>query len=602
MNSSDQNYTRGIGDGGQDDMMELSNRLPASLWAEDGVGVGVGTTVEPQTGLQQGHQRSQGAAVMPQMHSSQLSPCRNAGLSAESLRMNHEDQKQAAMKTIAHLQDWATKQNSIGGPHSHGHGTVHSQKRVPNPMYTTAAATEPQGYFDGGWGGYGGLHGLPHGQHGHLPQHGQLGHLSQHGQHGQHGHLGQRLAPAHQQYEYAAVLQRIIQDYLAGKQLSMVEQQLLQQYIQMEQQKQVTQLHAQEAQQREQEMIAQRLYQEQLERLGRMGVGGIGGVSGSLSRGMTGMGGAMDPAYGMRGASGSVQSHNVGVIGGGNRPANNGHYHGGNGQQQRRSGPQGAEKPSNGSASNFKHAGRARDIASSAVTSGKPPSPAVNPVKTLQEIGRTLSELGITVEVAVNAGLLGGLSASDVRIVAEAHRVENELKGLGVGKTMGTGVAGGGTMQGMACSAPPSVASVPSEPNSPPKGIVSVPSPSSPVWSGESLSKPDSARCSVPPVSNPGGAEVDDALGVNEGSHNSSRSNSSSQKPISKSQCGSVNTSTIGDETASGSASLFGDQQKDEDSGGETIKGSADEDVDEEAVDDAKITSYLDSLSLGTSW
>lgn len=43
-----------------------------------------------------------------------------------------------------------------------------------------------------------------------------------------------------------------------------------------------------------------------------------------------------------------------------------------------------------------------------------------------QDIGRTLAQLNITVDSAVNAGLLGGLSASDVRIVGDAHNQELE--------------------------------------------------------------------------------------------------------------------------------------------------------------------------------
>jgi hypothetical protein len=39
----------------------------------------------------------------------------------------------------------------------------------------------------------------------------------------------------------------------------------------------------------------------------------------------------------------------------------------------------------------------------------------VDPIQVLQDIGRTLAQLGITVEAAVNAGLLGGLSASGAR-------------------------------------------------------------------------------------------------------------------------------------------------------------------------------------------
>lgn len=51
-----------------------------------------------------------------------------------------------------------------------------------------------------------------------------------------------------------------------------------------------------------------------------------------------------------------------------------------------------------------------------------------NSVQTLQHIGRTLSQLGISVEAAVNAGLLGGLSAPDVRIVAEAYTTGIEAR------------------------------------------------------------------------------------------------------------------------------------------------------------------------------
>ena len=57
----------------------------------------------------------------------------------------------------------------------------------------------------------------------------------------------------------------------------------------------------------------------------------------------------------------------------------------------------------------------------------------------LQDIGKTLAQLNITVEAAVNAGLLGGLSASDVKIVAEAHR--NEMDAARAGPP--TGVAPG---------------------------------------------------------------------------------------------------------------------------------------------------------------
>ena len=295
--------------------------------------------------------------------------------------------------------------------------------------------------------------------------------------------------------------------------------------------------------------------------------------------GMSGMSG-MDAAYGMR-APGTMQSGGFGMIGSG---------HGNGNGQQRRQGAAGhhtiGHNGHNGH-NGHKHAARGTNggyaHGNTANAGGKmQPNPAVNPMQTLQEIGRTLSELGITVEVAVNAGLLGGLSASDVRIVADAHRVENELKGLGAA---GHGDHSGDTHgnNGRMRFTPPGSA----EPHSPNKGIASAPAPSSPAWSVGSLSRlpsgpgPVSADFIVPGEHGPDNT-ADVAAGAK-----------SSRTPGS-----SVNTSTVGDETASGSASLFGDQQKDDDSGGdETVKeelGVAD--------GDANINSYLDSLSLGTSW
>ena len=48
--------------------------------------------------------------------------------------MSEEDKKQAAMKTIAHLQEWATKQRggsaeTIGWEQDWGRGTAMSQRR-----------------------------------------------------------------------------------------------------------------------------------------------------------------------------------------------------------------------------------------------------------------------------------------------------------------------------------------------------------------------------------------------------------------------------------------------------------------------------------------
>ena len=84
----------------------------------------------------------------------------------------------------------------------------------------------------------------------------------------------------------------------------------------------------------------------------------------------------------------------------------------------------------------------------------------------------------------------------------------------------------------------------------------------------------------------------------------SSRSSAANDKSVSG---GSIYTSTGDDQsysaTASGSASIVGDQQKDEDGGERELKGFSEGTIynDGENVD-SKISSYLDSLSLGTGW
>lgn len=55
---------------------------------------------------------------------------------------------------------------------------------------------------------------------------------------------------------------------------------------------------------------------------------------------------------------------------------------------------------------------------------GRPGGDGQNdPIQTLQDIGKTLAQLNITVEAAVNAGLLGGLSASGEAAVQVSPRV-----------------------------------------------------------------------------------------------------------------------------------------------------------------------------------
>ncbi|KAL4425675.1 hypothetical protein ABPG75_009691 [Micractinium tetrahymenae] len=96
-----------------------------------------------------------------------------------------------------------------------------------------------------------------------------------------------------------------------------------------------------------------------------------------------------------------------------------------------------------------------------------------DPIQTLQDIGKTLAQLNITVEAAVNAGLLGGLSASDVKIVAEAHRAEMDTARAGT-----PGAQAGGMSPAMPIGLP---GSVPSAPGS--MGAPTPPAPASPAHS-----------------------------------------------------------------------------------------------------------------------
>ena len=82
----------------------------------------------------------------------------------------------------------------------------------------------------------------------------------------------------------------------------------------------------------------------------------------------------------------------------------------------------------------------------------------------------------------------------------------------------------------------------------------------------------------------------------------SSRSSAANEKSVSG---GSIYTSAGDDQsysaTASGSASVVGDQQKEED-GERELKGFSEGTSNDGDQMDSKISSYLDSLSLGTGW
>lgn len=598
---------------------DVVNRLPASLWSDE-------------RDVQELRSMAAGGA--------------GRHVRRDGLWMSEEDKKQAAMKTIAHLQEWATKQcvgsaeplrGSVigGGNGQEGPSGYAGMSRMNGP--------------DGGGEGYGVGRSMEQGTP--QPQ------LTQQfmAQHQQQQHYHQQQQQSQNEYDYAAVLQRIIQDHLSGKHLSVLERQLLQQYIQMEQQKVMAQEQAQQqAQQRDHEM-AQRLYQEHLERtqMGRMhvgngvrdngmwqslgGFGGMGEMDGMMNSaghpdagGMQGMGGmASSGAVRMGGTWVGGHVGDAGVIGGGSHPQSYGfnrssgygsqHYNGKYNAPRRQAG---APAPNgNGNIGRPKHGGHGGFNNDP----GRPP--AANPIQTLQEIGRTLSTLGITVEVAVNAGLLGGLSATDVRIVAEAHRIENELKGLNVSAVnmqRSTSLHMGRT-PGHAKSGDSSPSKSP-RPNSL-FGNASAPTPSSPACSTGSLSNPLNTRSlhtgliySEHAVNGLGGLHgeadaTDPGDGINglqpmpsggngRNGVGSSRSSATNEKSVSG---GSMYTSTGDDQsysaTPSGSTSIVGDQQKDDGGVERELEGFS-EDImgaDGENVD-TKISSYLDSLSLGTGW
>lgn len=605
---------------------DLVNRLPASLWSEE-------------RDVQELRSMAAGGA--------------GGAVRRDGLWMSEEDKKQAAMKTIAHLQEWATKQ-SVGSA---------------EPVRGNIPEGSDGSLGMGGLNGMNGLNGLNgvgqgYGMGRSVPQQGFMEQGVSPPQ------LTQQYTARHQQqqyheqqqqsqyeYEYAAVLQRIIQDYLSGKQLTVVERQLLEQYIQMEQRKRMVQQQAhqqahQQAQHREQEM-AQRLYQEHLERMhvGRMHPGngfrenGMGHLGG-LGTGMGEMDGMMNSSGyagigGMHGLGGMASSGGVhmgglrvggpngdgGVIGGGAHPESHGFSRNTGSHGQNYNGKYNAPhapRRQAGAPVAFGNKNNSRPKPAGVNTdAGRPP--AANPVQTLQEIGRTLSMLGITVEVAVNAGLLGGLSATDVRIVAEAHRLENELKGLNgnVSSAQRSNSLPVSRVSGHATSGESSPSKSPRLNSS--FGNASAPTPSSPAWSTGSLSNPTNVG-SLPsgimysenganglqgmkgepdfsePIVAKDGLQRVASGGTGRNGIGSSRSSAANEKSVSG---GSIYTSAGDDQsysaTASGSASVVGDQQKDED-GERELKGFSEGTSNDGDQMDSKISSYLDSLSLGTGW
>ena len=121
------------------------------------------------------------------------------------------------------------------------------------------------------------------------------------------------------------------------------------------------------------------------------------------------------------------------------------------------------------------------------------PMRSTNSTQNLQDIGKTLAQLGISVEGAVNAGLLGGLSASDVRVVAESHRLACERVSF---PNNGNGVSAAPAFPGVVKSQSFGNLSAPS-PSSPVGSIGNVSSASLPVNTQQSALSPTSKSTSI---------------------------------------------------------------------------------------------------------
>lgn len=419
---------------------DLSGTLPTNLWSDD---IEIPSLVDKaQTGLDQG----------------------NAFTGNFRERMNQDEKKQAALKTIAGLQEWAT---------------------VNKGGRTTSMVSENGDMTDSRRAAW-------------------------------HAMMQQQtlLQQQQQKIQQAAALQRIIQDYLNGKQLTLIEQQILQQYIRQQQGQHFQQpyasndIHGAGPYQLPQHVNHQRyqipdhdhLSRTYHERLSMAAAGANPSMQArrnqahidavlavqqqqNLAR-QNHYGPTADPRYAPSHyhADGATPWARPGL-----QAQPMGGYRGGvssNGQQYhvptRKTAPEPGMYRQHGAAP-------APVRPAAAAATGLRQDGITNPVETLRDIGKTLYHLGITVEGAVNAGLLGGLSASDVRIVLESYRIETELHSF--------------IPNASSHNTSPSIPSAPRAPHvSVPQntrlerarsgsfGNLSAPTPSSPAWSAGAAS------------------------------------------------------------------------------------------------------------------
>lgn len=359
---------------------DFSDKLPASLWSDD-------------------------IEITPFAEKTQPALGPDCFRSTHSEAMNQDEKKEAALKTIAELQQWATRKNG-----SRANSMPHENSDVTDSRTLAWQSAMQQ----------------------------------------------QTLLQQQQKLQQAATLQRIIQDYLNGKQLTLIEQQILQQYIRQQQEQRFQMAHASNDipgassyhmptnhmryQTYDQEHLA-RAYQERLSMAAAAAAAASVATNGSMQACMNQA--HMEALLAMQRnqqANMARQNYSAPIVDhrysqhqypdvawarqGMQGASLNGYHRGASTNGKQYNVP---TRTSMNESNPVQHQGTA------AAAAGRPSAAPIrsregmaNPVQTLRDIGKTLYHLGITVEGAVNAGLLGGLSASDVRIVLDSYHIETE--------------------------------------------------------------------------------------------------------------------------------------------------------------------------------
>ena len=538
---------------------DFSDKLPASLWSDD-----IETT--------------------PFAENAQAALGQDYFRSAHSEALNHDDKKEAALKTIAELQQWATRKN---GSRANSMPHENATDGTDSSRVAWQAAMQQQTL------------------------------------------LQQQQQKLHQ----AATLQRIIQDYLGGKQLTLIEQQILQQYIRQQQEQRFQTAHVSNDipgassyhmptnhmryQAYNQEQLA-RAYQERLSMAAAAAaaasVATNGGMQARINQAnmeaLLAMQRNQQANMARQNYSAPIVDHrysqhqypDVSWPRQGMQGASMNGYH-------RGASTNGKQHYSVPTRAHMNEPNPVQHQGTVATAAGRPSAAPTrsregiaNPVQTLRDIGKTLYHLGITVEGAVNAGLLGGLSASDVRIVLDSYRIETE--------TMSSvpQVATPNASPSIPFAPRTSHVSVPQnarlqKPTSGSFSNLSAPTPSSPAWSagagstgslpldmGSTMQKsPKSKGTSVADDDDSSDSLLDQLI---ESSTNTAKSDNTETLHIPE------NTSTF-DAARYG---FFGGVSKDREAGDGDVLEEEKTDDSSNLIEDSGLLRYLNGLKLGTDF